>query len=106
MGSTWARKSAPASINRTARVVRVNKAAPRSLSRCEMIRDTVGCGAFRSRPLAEKLPRRTTRVNKRSAGRWPFMARTDNSKSFSQSIEDRVNWSCFGLHGAPALHWT
>jgi hypothetical protein len=38
----------------------------------------VDCGMFNSRPAAEKLLLRATRVNSRSAKRWSFIARLDN----------------------------
>ena len=73
-----ARKSKPASVSVTARVVRTNSATPISRSSVAIVRDAVDCGMFNSRPAAEKLPLRATRANSRSAKRRSLIARVDN----------------------------
>jgi len=52
--SMRARKSKPASVSVTARVVRTNSATPISRSSVAIVRDAVDCGMFSSRPAAEK----------------------------------------------------
>ena len=76
--SMRARKSKPASVNVTARVVRTNSATPISRSSVAIVRDAVDCGIFSSRPAAEKLPLRATRANSRSAKRRSLIASMDN----------------------------
>ena len=73
-----ARKSKPASVSVTARVVRTNSATPISRSSVAIVRDAVDCGMFSSRPAAEKLPLRATRANSRSARRRSLIAKVDN----------------------------
>ena len=53
-------------------------ARPISRSSVAIVRDAVDCGIFSSRPAAEKLPLRATRVNSRSAKRRSLIARMDN----------------------------
>ena len=73
-----ARKSKPASVSVTARVVRTNSATPISRSSVAIVRDVVDCGMFSSRLAAEKLSLRATRANSRSAKRRSLIARVDN----------------------------
>ena len=73
-----AKKSKPASVSVTARVVRTNSPTPISRSSVAIVRDAVDCGMFSSRAAAEKLRLRAARANSRSAKRRSLIAGVDN----------------------------
>ena len=67
IASTRPRYSAPASVNDSARVLRVKSAAPISFSRVATMREADGCESPSSRAAREKLPARATRTKSRRA---------------------------------------
>src|SRR5438874_5956090 len=67
IASTRARYSAPASVNDSARVLRVKSDAPISFSRAATMREADGCESPSSRAAREKLPARATRTKSRRA---------------------------------------
>src|SRR5437660_4249253 len=100
IASTRPRYSAPASVNDSARVLRVKSAAPISFSRVATMREADGCESPSSRAAREKLPARATRTKSRRATMRSVM----NRRFIHQT---NVCYSCQAStgRGGSGAHW-